>query len=135
MTDNSDGTYSYSYSLSLDGVVTVFVYKESYIIGTYYDSLGLTGATNIIELADFSNPISVMYFPDNSIATASAEFTFNLVVTEANTYTISASFNDAFNLTIGNKLNFTSCLFHFIVIFRFLNEISAIVFAFKYDVK
>lgn len=56
MVDNGDGTYSYSYSVSLDGTVTVFVYQDTYITGTFYGSMGLTGTSTVKSISDMSGP-------------------------------------------------------------------------------
>lgn len=101
MTDNADGTYSYTYSVTLDGIVTVFVYKESHITGVFYNSATLTGTTNTIELNDLQNAIAASNFPHNSVIAASAEYFFTLVAPDSNTYTFTANYNDAFNMTLG----------------------------------
>lgn len=46
MTDNSDGTYDYSYSVNLNGKVTVFVYEVTGVVGYYYGTVDWTGSYN-----------------------------------------------------------------------------------------
>lgn len=100
MTDNGDGTYSYSYSVDLDGIVTVFVYKESYITGVFYDNVAFGGTSITKTITTLT--VAASDFNDNSLGTASAQFYFSLIVPETNSYTFDGIFSDEFNMTLGN---------------------------------
>ena len=59
MTDNNDGTYSYSWTPDNEGVLSISVihFKRYSILGTYYNTVDLTGAvanTNFSSTIDYN---------------------------------------------------------------------------------
>lgn len=108
MTDNGDGTYSYTYSMNIDGTITVLVYQERYVYGTLYPSYDFTGSpesrTYSSLYIDWSTGIIVggirEYFTAYLYATLIPPYT--------ETYNIFIDHNDDIRFYIDNSLVYQS---------------------------
>lgn len=94
MTDWGNGTYTYDYSIEIDGTVTVFIYQTSYVDVKYYGTFDWTGTYYSDNIETLYDDILDSEVPSGNGDHASAEYRFNLTAPYSETFDFRIFYND-----------------------------------------
>ena len=110
MKDNGDGTYSFDYSVQLDGAITVLVaLKQNGAYSTWYDNNLWSGSPSVYNVSskiDF-NWGTGLITPTSSDHVTSI-FTFKIIAPTSDTYILSTYSDDDCSLYVDGVLMFNS---------------------------
>lgn len=107
MTDNGDGTYSYSYTVNQSGEITVLILMQtSGVYGEFYDNYEMTGPVFS------SNMSSIIYYTFDQIVVngkteyVSSIFTTSLLAPSSGEYYIQVDFDDGMQVQFENDIKY-----------------------------
>lgn len=96
MTDNGDGTYTYSYMLEQSGEVTVFIVLQiSGIYGEYYQTFAFSGGITMTNMTSNFNFYNGTLIVNGQTELISSLFTTSILAPSTGTYDLRYFFDDS----------------------------------------